>query len=228
MSSSTKRNLFLGLSKIVMFMGLTILPSSVWALSFTLGPTAFSGSNPSGSITATFTDVAGGVQLVMSASGLSGSEFIGEWDFNADPSLDLSQLSITFDSGQAAQTVGKNTDSFKADGTGGSFDIQFAFATANNDPNRFTAGETSTYLFSYAGNGTFNANSFNFLSANSPGNNPDISVSAAHVQAIDADPTSGWVKGTVDPGAPVPEPSTILLLGSGVVGLTLLRRRKKS
>ena len=91
------------------------------------GATAPAGTSPW--ITATFDDSFGGantVRLTMSATNLVGTEFIDDWLFNFDTSLNLASLNFAYISGQAANNVNTGVDAFQADGDG-KFDIEFDF-----------------------------------------------------------------------------------------------------
>jgi hypothetical protein len=179
------------------------------------GATAPEGSAPW--ITAIFDDDTGNpdsVQLTMSATNLVNVEFISEWLFNFNTDLEVSNLSLTYSSGQQpSEPPNKGMNAYKADGDG-YFDIQFLFPTSGD---RFTTGETSIYNLKYTS--AISVHDFDFLSYSTAGNGPGPFYSAAHIQGIGEDDGSGWV-------APVPEPDTMLLLGSGLIGLAGLGRRK--
>ncbi len=87
--------------------GLLVL---VGALAFLLSPAEaailaidleveFSGATPPAGATpwatATFDDSGAGVRLTMATTNLVGTEFVSEWLFNFDPTLDLSKLVFT-------------------------------------------------------------------------------------------------------------------------------------
>ncbi len=181
----------------------------------------FSGCKCPSTVTATFTDVAGGVQLTLDvdSSALSGG-YVSKWYFNflgADPS----QLLITNQSGITA-AVGQQANGFKADGDG-YFDLRFDFASGQLSP-----GNNSVWLIT----GTdLTADDFIDISVNGPSRKTGF-YAAVHMQGptgshawladrdgprdIDADP---------DPPPPVPEPLSILLFGVGLVGLAPMRKR---
>jgi hypothetical protein len=194
--------------------------------------TEFSGGDAPGGtspyLTATFTDVAAGVvQLTMDGTNLINDEFVSEWSFNLDPTLDVTALSVVNSSGVVAQDVDLGTDAFKADGVGGFYDILFSFFQAPPGA-RFGAGDISVYTLSLA---NLTASSFNTLSVG--GLN---FASAAHVQGIGPNGEgSGWIGGLPDDGdnepelPEVPEPTSFALLGFGgllLVSRHFLRRKK--
>ena len=106
-----------------------------------------------------------------------------------------------------------------ADGDG-LYDIMFDVPPPpGNFAAKFTAGESVVFDLSYTS--AISAASFNFLSLMDGGGQGSF-FAAAHVQGINGvlDP-SGWA------GAPVPEPSTGLLFGMGLIGLAQSRRRNR-
>ncbi|MSU57148.1 MAG: hypothetical protein EXS35_03025 [Pedosphaera sp.] len=173
--------------------------------------------------TATLSDVAGGVQLTMSGSGLSGTEFLGSWYFNLKSSLDATSLNIAqqSSSGVTVDSVSTGADAFKADGDG-FFDILFDFAQSG--AGRFEAGDSVTYLIT--GIPGLTAADFNY--ASETGGGQGVYFSAAHLQSL-SNGQSDWIGdgdgGGRDTGGPVPEPSTYLVLGS-FVGLAVYLKRR--
>lgn len=174
------------------------------------GATSPSGTGPW--LVATFEDVSGGVQLTLT-SNLSRNEFVGQkgWYFNFDPSLNLDNLSFIYQSGTEAASIQKEEQNkYKADGDG-FYDIRFTW-----DANVFGTGDFVTYLITSSE--SISVQSFNFTSL--PGGGNGTYFSAAHIQGIGNDSDSGWIA----PIAPVPEPSTLLLLGGGILSFVLLGR----
>ena len=168
--------------------------------------------------------VPGTVSLTISNAALTGSEFLGEFDFNLNPGLNPTNLQFTF----ATESGGFNLPSIslkengaKADG-GGYYDISFGFGTA--DGTRFTVGDYVTCQITSPG---LTASDFNYLSAPSGGHGPFYA--ATHVQGIGVGGSnSGWISATQVtpvPVIPVPEPGTFAIAVCGLTGLLVMRRR---
>lgn len=181
----------------------------------------FSGSvQPTSTISATLTDVVGGVELTMAISGTSSTNFVGGggFYFNYDPYADLAASDPSFQSGQVASAVLISSNTYSADGyTKYLFDMNITFA--NDSDGRLTFGEHSTYLFD-----GLTVAGFNALSEDAIQGGGFPLLSAVHVQGIGEDST--WLSPNGNGTTPVPEPGTMMLLGSGLVGLAGWGRKK--
>ena len=138
--------------------------------------------------------------------------------------LDPKQLTFTVvdNTDSVPNSILVGIDAFQADGDG-KFDILFDFPPPPGTFNeKFTAGEKVIYDITYTAPITVAA--FDFYSAPAGGKGPF--KSAAHVLGIGNDGNdSGWI-GTGVGTTVIPEPGTMLLFGSGLLGLAGLHRRK--
>ncbi len=193
------------------------------SLSFTPANT-FSGTAAAGFLTAAFTDVTGGVRLVITSDLASGENLDpGKaiyFNFNPLKYSILTNLSFSLTGNtnfSEAASVSKAVDDFKADGDG-FYDIRFSYSPSTK---AFSTGQSQTYFIS-TGSGTVAASDFTtYLSE--PGGGNGNWLAAAHVQGT---PSGGggsaWVGATL---TPVPVPAALPLFGSGLALLGVLRRR---
>lgn len=190
------------------------------------GATAPAGSTPW--LEATFDDSFGGantVRLTMEAVNLVGTEYVSEWLFNFDPTLDPTQLTfaVVDNSDSVPNSISTGVNAFAADGDG-YFDVRFVFPPPPGTfPQKFTAAEEVIYDITYVA--PISASSFDFFSA--PGGGAGTYKSAAHVQGIG--PTgddSGWI-GPRDGAIPEPAGLIVWSILAGVVGVAVACRRRK-
>ncbi len=205
---------------------LSIIVAQAHAVSLFFDPAStFSGTAPAGSLTAAFTDVAGGVQMVITSK-LTGKENLDPSSalfLNINPALNslLGNLTFTLTGNTGfSQAAGVLTgiDKFKADGDG-RYDILFTYAPATK---AFLNGESQTYLITTS-SGTIVATDFtNFFS--SPSGGAGTWLAAIHVQNTPGGGgSSGWVGASETYAAPTPGANW--LLGGGLLGFFLLRRK---
>jgi hypothetical protein len=177
-----------------------------------------SGVQPDGNgntpwLSAVFEDVVPGqVRLTMGAGNLSGSsQFVSDWYFNLDFKTGL-KFSYEASDGPAAFGISFNPNGDLKKG----FNLQFSFFTANNDSTRFDAGEFVTYLFTGDG---LTASLFDVANENGY-------LTMAHVQGIGSQEGSAWIAAQKSSDQSVPEPTTMLLLGVGLIGLGFFGRKR--
>ncbi len=200
---------------------LLFLPASAPALTFTLD-THFSGDAPVSSppwMRIDVTNISGGVHVDL--VNLLTSGFAGEVFLNVNPALNPTLFTYNaLNSVAAASTISVGTNAFKADGDG-YFDILFSFPTAAG-PDRFTGGETASYSILYTG---LTDSDFAFLSA-PDGAGQGLFFAAAHIQGGGAEGGSSWVGAEEFSEGQIPEPATLILLGSGMLGLWRVRKQR--
>lgn len=182
-------------------------------------------SGPTPWVTATFNDEFNDlneVLLTVSAVNLTEEESITGLLFNFHPDYDPGLLTFTpvDNSASVPNGIFTGADSYRG-GRAGYFDILFDQPppTPGNSEQHFIAGEQIVYIIGYDSEDyEINAGSFNFESVG--GSEGENYNAVAKIQRISDMDYSGWI-------APqsIPEPATVLLLGSLLIGIGVLKRK---
>ena len=216
---------------------MTLFPIAAKADSFTYDYTVSFGAAPSGGtspwLQATFSDISpivegdATIKLTLETTGILATESVNEWYFTIDGDLLDDGTDGVFATDFEA-LLGNDDDvaswdllftNLQADGDG-IYDFKFDFPEGNF-ADRFIGGEEVIFTLHLDGVDLTLANFENILSAQGGGQGPFLS--AAHILATGGGGESDWV---APGGEPVPEPTTMLLLGSGLVGLMLYGRKR--
>jgi hypothetical protein len=177
-------------------------------------------------------DGTGAVTLTMQSS-LGFDEILTLWYFNFDTStFNINELDFEYDNinstGPPVQATDGITvgDNFKNVAGGGNFDIAFDFPPPPGNADMFDG--TETVIYEITSTEAIDASAFDIFST---GGGNGMFKTAAHIQRIDPDNQfSGWIgpdEGSIPPTPPIPEPSTLFLLGIGLMGILGLGRKLK-
>jgi hypothetical protein len=184
---------------------------------------AYTGTSPSGPapwLNVTFENMGTSTQgkkivrITFEALHLKPGEFVTDWYFNINPSIDLTKLSYSQLYGPEA-TFSFGQDQYKSPGDG-KYDMKVSFSSSQNG--RFGSDGDASFQIE-SPDTSFGMASFNFSSTPDTGDGKSY-LSAAHVQGL----AYGEGSGVVVPIKLVPEPGTMLLLGLGLIGIGIVIR----
>lgn len=215
---------------------LGVRPALATSITYDLDVEFSGGTHASGNPSVTIADVGLNQVQITINSNLSGSEFIDDLFLNyAEAPTPLTVVSVSGTGSDAYIDSSFGLDAFKADGDG-YYDWLINFMPPGGA--RFGAGEQVIFLVQAVG---LTATDFNLQSLCVSGCGNGSFFAAAHIQGVGPNAgLSGW-QGDGNGGClncppppppppppnPVPEPASLMLLGSGMLGLVKLHRRRR-
>jgi hypothetical protein len=162
------------------------------------------------------------IQLTNSTTGFTAAYLTG-FVFN-NPNDQITKISLTNPPGYTSISLTFSNGNVKSDSSGdfGKFDVGVTVGGSSNPTAGIAMGNTATFTFTLTGTSLNTLTEQSFVNASSSGGSTFF---AAQFSGINPGNKSDNVPGTLNPTA-TPEPGTMLLLASGIVGLGICRKMK--